>query len=147
MDVIGQSENYKMMAKALRDYFSPHPYENEILILLLLPTFLILLWLFYSMRPAARRAGTVPASRRDLEFFETARLQKGLETFDRDLLVDLAERSGIRPIYRILLERRQFERALRRSEDEFAQGVSGAPDKKTLDYLRRLQRRIFTSEG
>jgi len=133
---------YNEFAKAIREYFSPRPYENEVLLLLLLPTIIILIWLFFSMRPASKRTA-VPSSKRDLEFFETARLQKGLESFDRDLLVDLAERANIQPIYRILLDRKLYEKALKRSEEDAAQGRPGAADRKTLDYLRRLQKSIF----
>ncbi len=137
-----QTESYKVFAKALRDYFSPHPWENEVLLLLLLPTIFILIWLFFSMRPSSKQTA-VPASKRDLEFFEIARLQKGLESFDRDLLVDLAERADIRPVYRILLERRLYEKALRKAEEDTVQGLPGATDRKTIEYLRRLQKRIF----
>lgn len=141
---MGQTEGYKIFAKALRDHFSSHPYENEVLLLLLIPTIIILLWLFFTMSTGRRRSLTT--SKRDIKFFETAALQKGLESFDRDLLRNLAETADVHPIYRILLEHRTYEKALRKSEAATAQGLPGANDRKTIEYLRRLQKRLFIKE-
>lgn len=141
-----QTEGFKVFSKALRDHFSSHPYENEVLLMLLIPTILILIWLFITMNPSSRRKIT-SSSKRDIDFFETAALQKGLESFDRELLRSLAEAANIHPIYRVLLEKRAFEKALRESEDASARGLPGARDRKTLEYLRRLQKRIFLSEA
>ena len=137
-----QAEGYKIFAKALREQFSSHPYENEVLLMLLIPTLLILVWLYLTMSPSRRRSIT-SSTKRDIDFFETAAIQKGLESFDRELLRSLAETSNIHPIYRVILERRSFEKALRISEEALAEGHPDAPERKTLDYLRRLQRRLF----
>lgn len=137
-----QTEGYKIFAKAVREQFSAHPYENEVLLMLLIPTILILVWLYLTMSPSSRRTIT-SSSKRDVEFFETAALQKGLESFDRELLRSLAETANIHPIYRVILERRSFEKALRISEEAIAEGHPDAPERKTLDYLRRLKRRLF----
>ncbi|MBP7636037.1 hypothetical protein KBA41_17865 [Candidatus Ozemobacteraceae bacterium] len=137
-----QAEGYKIFAKALREQFSSHPYENEVLLMLLIPTLLILVWLYLTMSPSRRRSIT-SSTKRDIDFFETAATQKGLESFDRELLRSLAETANIHPIYRVILERRSFEKALRISEEALAEGHPDAPERKTLDYLRRLQRRLF----
>ena len=137
-----QAEGYKIFAKALREQFSSHPYENEVLLMLLIPTLLILVWLYLTMSPSRRRSIT-SSTKRDIDFFETAAIQKGLESFDRELLRSLAETANIHPIYRVILERRSFEKALRISEEALAEGHPDAPERKTLDYLRRLQRRLF----
>lgn len=137
-----QTEGYKIFAKALREQFSSYPHENEVLVMLLIPTILILIWLYLTMSPSSRRKIT-SSSKRDIDFFETAALQKGLESFDRELLRSMAETASIHPIYRVILEQRAFEKALRISEEAISEGRPEAPDRKTLDYLRRLKRRLF----
>ncbi len=131
---------YSRFAKVLSEYFTPPAYEDTAFILLLLPGVLILIWFFLTFRPKTARTST---NSRDIDFFEMVRLQKGLETFDRDILRELAETFDVTPIYKILLEKKVFEGVLRRFEQRSTGKTPAGSLKKRISYLQFLKRKLF----
>lgn len=128
---------FQSFARAMREYFATRPYETEVFLLLMLPTILIMLWLFFNWRPTRRRP-RFPA--KDLEFFQMACLQKGLEEFDQNLLLDLAEAFEVRPIYQLLLEKSIFHRVYERVAKE---RPASLPAKANPEYLSMLEEKLF----
>jgi hypothetical protein len=99
---------FAQIARALREALGPQPYDTEIFLVLITPAIALIIYLLATQR-ARPRFGGIPD--KDLDFFELVRLQKGLEQFDRDLLLDLAENAQIRPVYRLLLDHDVFGQA------------------------------------
>lgn len=131
----------EQLYRAIREYFAPSPYENEVLVGLLLPTFLILAWLLWSKGPS-RPGPRFPA--RELEFFHMASLQKGLEEFDRSLLLDLAETYHIRPVYKLLLDRNTFRMLQERFRRDHPDSATTGQQKPSVVYLAQLEKKLFS---
>jgi len=85
--------------RSLSQFFSEANYEAEIILMLILPISALVIFLFFlnSRRASANPFESIPA--KDMEFIETARLQKGLEEFDRDFLLELALTYKVKPGY------------------------------------------------
>jgi hypothetical protein len=138
---------FAQIARALREALGPQPYDTEIFLVLITPAIALIIYLLATQR-ARPRFGGIPD--KDLDFFELVRLQKGLEQFDRDLLLDLAENAQIRPVYRLLLDHDVFGQAKKRLD---AQPAGQAPPprlrrlKEKQEYLNRLQERLFPAES
>ncbi len=137
-------EAVEKVYRAIREYFASSPYENEAVLILLIPSFLILAWLFFTMRPA-RRGPAYPA--KELEFFRMATLQKGLEDFDRSLLMDLAETYHIRPLYKIVLERETFRLLQEKFRRDHPETTSTGDVKPSVAYLAALEGKLFPEEA
>ncbi|HNV69795.1 MAG TPA: hypothetical protein PKO06_08865 [Candidatus Ozemobacteraceae bacterium] len=132
---------YGKLARALQEYFSAGD-DTAILIVGFIVALGLLIIILQSAL-SSRETETV-ASDKDLDFFEVVIQQKGLENFDRDLLLELAEVGNIHPIYRILIEVQAYERALRKMEKEIHARLRNADEIPIrLDYLRRLKKRLF----
>ncbi len=132
---------YGKLARALQEYFSTGDDTGVLIACFIVGIILLILILQSALSPREEEA---IASDKDLDFFEVVIQQKGLENFDRDLLLELAEFGNVKPIYRILIEIQAFERALRKMEKEIPSRLHNADEIPIrLDYLRRLKKRLF----
>jgi len=135
---------FEQVAKALRDYFTVPSYSPEVYLILMLPAIFAAFWLFYGMRKASPRISHKP---KDIDFFEMVRQQKGLENFDRELLMDLAEICKFSPAYKILLDEAMFNKALKILHKGISSGDNFRADvKQKFDYLTGLKKRLFTED-
>ena len=132
---------FHRFARALRDYFANEPYETEVVLLLLLPTFLILVYLFFKMRHTKRRS-RFPT--KDLEFFQLVCLQKGLEEFERIILLNLVEIFGIKPMYQVLLDKTVFQTLTNRLKKE---RPADLPPRANAENLLKLGKKLFPNES
>ncbi len=78
------------LLRNLSVFFSQTEFEVEALLLLILPISAVIIYIFYanSKQSSANPFAAIPA--KDMEIINTVRLQKGLEEFDRDFLIELA---------------------------------------------------------
>ena len=85
--------------RSISEFFGQTNYELEMLLLLILPVILVIIFFFYvkNWRSSTHMFESIPA--KDMEFIETVRLQKGLEEFDRDFLLELALNFHVKPGY------------------------------------------------
>jgi len=85
--------------RSLSEFFSEANYEAEIILMLILPISALVIFIFFinSRRSSANPFESIPA--KDMEFIDSARLQKGLEEFDRDFLLELALTYKVKPGY------------------------------------------------
>ncbi len=137
-------QGVERLFRALREYFAAPPYENEVVVVLLIPAFLILAWLWFSKGPT-RTGPRFPA--KELEFFRMASLQKGLEEFDRTLLLDLAETYQIRPIYKLILERDAFRTLQEKFRRDHPDTANTGTKKPSVVYLAQLEKKLFPEPG
>lgn len=132
---------YGKLARALQEYFSAGDDTVALIVVFIMGVVLLIVILQNAFSPREEES---IASDKDLDFFEMVIQQKGLENFDRDLLLELAETGNIRPVYRVLIEIQAFERALRKMEKEMSARMGASDDLPIrLDYLRRLKKRLF----
>lgn len=132
-------KTFERIAAALREALGPSAYENYILLLLFLPA---VAGLIYVLLPRKIEDPNSP-TQDELDFFEIARLQMGLEEFDRDLLIEVAETCKIKPVYKPLLEEKYFVMMLRKIENS-------TPDNEKLEHLihflghlKKLRKKLF----
>lgn len=130
---------FHIISRALRDFLGPSPYENEVFILLLVPT---VLGLFYLL-VYRHNNGSEKASSKDLDFFEIVRLQKGLEEFDRDILIEVARIYDLKPIYKILLEPDAFDETLTFLKKDLKKSQKSIRLQQHIQYMNKIRNRIF----
>jgi hypothetical protein len=134
---------YVKFARALRDFFGTQENQGDFTILIWAPILFLLIYLFLSMAGQTSKKKR-PIQPKDLEFFDLVLSQKGLEEFDRELLLEMAETFNISPVYRLILEEDLFRKLLMKLKDS-------PPDQSEIrkhlstkiDYLRKLQGKIF----
>ena len=133
--------DFDKVAKALRETFGGGTtIDWASLAVLLIPFFLGLAWLFWQRSTPVDRPRF---PKKDLDFFDMVRQQKGLEEFDRDLLVDLAEIAGIVPVYKIILEEEAFDSALKHLVANTSPSRPTSKLSNHLTYLHILKKRLF----
>ncbi|EKD83270.1 MAG: hypothetical protein ACD_39C00776G0002 [uncultured bacterium] len=128
--------------RSLSEFFSQTDYEAELLLLLILPVSMLIIFLFYinSRRSATSLFDTIPE--KDLEFIDTVRLQKGLEEFDRDFLIELALTSRVKPGY-IFIDLDAFTKAEQGLKSKLLeQGDNPEKDNK-YQHLLKLKSKLF----
>ncbi|MBU1109433.1 MAG: hypothetical protein KKB51_22320 [Candidatus Riflebacteria bacterium] len=83
----------------INDFFSQANYETEMILMFIVPIGILIVLFFYvnSRRTSGNPFDSIPA--KDMEFIETVRLQKGLEEFDRDFLLEMAIIYHLKPEY------------------------------------------------
>ena len=132
---------YGKVTRALSEYFSSGDDTIVLIIALIMAVVFLIIILQTAFSPAA---GEVVVTEKDLDFFEVVIQQKGLENFDRDLLLELAEVGKVTPVYRVLIEVGTFERALKKMEKQMTVTMGTSDELPIrLDYLRRLKKRLF----
>lgn len=133
-------EVYSKLAKYLQEYLGTNSIDNEIFLLMVMPSVFIIIYILFQFMTASRRPKHAP---KDLEFFDSVILQKGLENADRDLLLQLADHVGIVPIYQILLEAKVFQRAFSRIHEEVLLKKSLGHLHQNIEHLRALEQKLF----
>lgn len=130
--------------QALHEFFSKSDPATETFLLLLLPGLLLSIGLvFYNNKK--NKANTDPflnVSRTDFEVIEQIRLQKGLEEFDRDFLMNIAFTYSVKPT-RMLLDRATFDRIEEMMIDKLKRIGANPSDNKTLEFLLRIKKKLF----
>lgn len=135
--------DFQKVAQALRETFGGGYIINwSSLVMLLVPALAFMAWLWGKRNPPKpQRSAAV--LQKDLDFFDMVRQQKGLEKFDRDLLMELAEIAGVTPVYAIILEEKVFDAALKRLEKFTSPHSQQTQLKNHLTYLFILKKRLF----
>jgi hypothetical protein len=132
---------FNRMARALRDYLSSGgAYEADIAFLIFSLLGLVLFWLVF-MKIFSSDGKKI--SKKDLEFFGQVVFQKGLESFDRDLLYELAETYNVMPVYKILLDEKVFLKVLKKIDDEIAKNENLSSNHTKKEYLEKVRSRLF----
>ncbi|MDN5278078.1 MAG: hypothetical protein PWR01_2043 [Clostridiales bacterium] len=129
--------------KAVNRYFKSGTYDLEIFLALLLPAILILTFLFLYRRDAGKTLDLDEIPEKDFDFIEMVRLQKGLEEFDRDFLLQLSVENSIAPLYQILIDKGVFEKIETRIMNEISEKGENASQNKRVRYLRKLKMKLF----
>ncbi len=129
--------------QALNDYFSSGSSETEIFILLIFPgVILSIALLFYSSKPLKVSDPFANMSKKDFELLEHIRLQKGLEEFDRDFLINIAFTYSVKTTT-ILLDPSSFERIEQLITEKLKKNGENPAQNKSLNYLQSLKKKLF----
>lgn len=134
------------LIRTLNDYFSQSNFETEIVLMLVFPILLILLflWFFKSSSTGDKDPfSVIPV--KDMDFIETVRLQKGLEEFDRDFLIDLALSNNIRPVYQIFISQETFESVEKALLNQLKEKDGNASKNRSLNQLKELKKKLYIS--
>ncbi len=130
------------LLRSISDFFSQTNYEVEMLLLLILPFSMLVILMFYlhSRRSSANPFDSIPA--RDLEFIDTVRLQKGLEEFDRDFLLEIALTYGVRPGY-IFIDAEAFTKAEHAFKIKLLEQGDSPEKNGRYQHLLKLKGKLF----
>ncbi|MFZ2957428.1 MAG: hypothetical protein WA705_11100 [Candidatus Ozemobacteraceae bacterium] len=134
--------SFTEFAKAVREYLAPSwnvPYVAigfSAILSVLLVYFLFAHVLGGGKKPPRKRS-------KETQLFDQITQMRGLERFDEEILQELAEVSGIRPLYRILLEKDLFNKALAIYEKRANRPLPNQKPFSKIEYLRRLAKKLF----
>jgi hypothetical protein len=138
-------QNAPETIKAVDRYFSRgEAYDLEIFLLLLFPAIVILIFLYFSRKDSSKEIELDKIPEKDMDFIEMVRLQKGLEEFDRDFLLQLSFENSIKPIYQLLIDKNVFEQIERKIIKSEKRKESSSSSSKRIDYLRSLKLKLFS---
>lgn len=129
--------------KQVNRYFKDGAYEYEILLALIFPAILILIFLLVYRKESGKAFDLEAIPAKDMDFIEMVRLQKGLEEFDRDFLLQLSMENSIKPVYQILIEKEVFEKVEGTIIDSINEKGENANASKRVKYLRKLKMKLF----
>ncbi len=130
--------------KALNDFFSGTNPATETFLLLLMPALLLCigLLLYDVKKKKEQRDPFFNLSKTDFEVLEHIRLQKGLEEFDRDFLMNIAFTYSIKPT-RMLLDQATFERIEEMMTEKLKKIGANPAENKSLEYLKNIKKKLF----
>lgn len=130
---------FGQFAKAAREAFTPAWWEPGAALAVMGGLTIMLIYILYTWLIEQ----TPPPRRRGREYTQFAQIcnAKGLESFDEQLLLELADISRITPIYRILLDQTLYDKAMKTIERR--DWKKGEPMPPKIEYLHKLQRRLF----
>ncbi|GEM_PF-928055 len=129
--------------KYVNRYFNSGAYDFEILLVLLFPAITIILFLLLQKREASVQAAMEKVSDKDMDFIEMVRMQKGLEEFDRDFLMQLSFENSIKPIYQVFIDKQVFEKIESIQIEKLAERDEIPDSNKRIRYLRKLKAKLF----
>lgn len=129
--------------KAVKRYFTEGAYENEIFLALIFPAVLILLFILVIRRDKSEVNIHANIPDKDFDFIEMVRLQKGLEEFDRDLLIELASENSIKPLYQVLIDKELFEKVENELIEQIAAKGESPDQNRRIRYLRKVKSKLF----
>jgi hypothetical protein len=109
----------------------------------LFPAFILIIILLLQRRSASTQAEIEKIPEKDFDFIEMVRLQKGLEEFDRDFLLQLSFEAGLKPVYQILIDKDAFEKIEEGLIDSISERGERADANKRVRYLRKLKLKLF----
>jgi hypothetical protein len=124
-------------------YFKGDSYEFEIFLALLLPAIMIILFLVFTRNKSGKTIDIEKLSKKDFDFIEVVRLQKGLEEFDRDFLLQLAYEYALKPVYQILIDKDAYEKIENEIISDIALKGESVNSNKRVRYLRKLKLKLF----
>ena len=137
-------QNAPETIKAVDRYFSQgEDYDFEIFFLLLFPAIVILIFLYFSRKSSNKEIELDKIPEKDMDFIEMVRLQKGLEEFDRDFLLQLSFENSVKPIYQLLIDKDVFEKVEKTLINLQKDNKTSSGSNKRLDYLRSLKFKLF----
>ncbi|MGM0599104.1 MAG: hypothetical protein ACQETH_04720 [Candidatus Rifleibacteriota bacterium] len=137
-------QNAPETIKAVDRYFSQgEAYELEIFFLLLFPAIVILIFLYFSRKSSSKEIDLDKIPEKDMDFIEMVRLQKGLEEFDRDFLLQLSFENSVKPIYQLLIDKNIFEQVEKTLISRQKEKEGNTSRNKRLNYLRSLKLKLF----
>lgn len=129
--------------RAMSDYFSQGEYETEIFLLLILPGILLTIaLLFYSSKSSDDKDPFTSLPQKDFDLLDSIRMQKGLEEFDRDFLINIAFSYSIKPVH-MLLDKDIFERVEQSILEKLKKTGENATSNKSLSYLKNIKKKLF----
>jgi len=126
----------------ISEFFSEGNYESEIILLLILPVsaFVIFAFFLHSRRASANPFDSIPE--KDIEFIDTVRLQKGLEEFDRDFLLELALNYKVKPGY-IFIDVEVFSKVERDFKIDLTENGEDPETNSRFKHLLKLRKKLF----
>ncbi|PKL47282.1 MAG: hypothetical protein CVV42_13625 [Candidatus Riflebacteria bacterium HGW-Riflebacteria-2] len=126
----------------LSEFFSESNYEAEIILMLILPVSALVIFIFFinSRRASANPFESIPA--KDMEFIDSARLQKGLEEFDRDFLLELALTYKVKPGY-IFIDPEVFVRVETGFRLQLIEDGETPENNTRFKHLLKLKKKLF----
>ena len=131
---------FERFAKATREFYTPAWWEPGVALSIFAALTILLIYILYTwlveQRAPPRYRG------KEMEQFQRVCNAKGLESFDEKMLLELADISGARPIHRLLLDPALFNQAVKIVERR--EWKKGEPRPPKVDYLRKLERRLFS---
>ncbi len=134
----------KELLRTLNDYFSQTNVETEIIFMLLIPALItILVLIFFSRESTGEHDPFSVISNKDMDFIETVRLEKALETFDRDFLLSLALNFKIKPAYQVFIDKLVFESLVNNLRSELKDNQEDPDKNSKLLHLLSLQKKLF----
>lgn len=125
-------------------FFSQSEFEAEVLLMLILPISAVLIFVFYfnSKNSSTSSFAAIPA--KDMEIIDTVRLQKGLEGFDRDFLIELALTYNAQPGH-ILIDPEVFARVENSFRLQLMEKGETPETNTRFKHLLKLKSKIFTN--
>lgn len=128
---------------AINEYFSQEDYGTETTLILLLPGFIFMLWLFlYSKLDKAGKDPFDDIPAKDMELIKQVASQKGLSSFDRDFLITQALNMYVKPIS-ILLDKNTFERCERILENKATKSGNSPDSDENVKTIKQLKGKLF----
>lgn len=121
---------------------------SDLFWLLLFPGILMIIFLFFYSRagkdPNSKSDEFMSLKEDDYDLFDSIRLQKGLESFDRDFILSLCQEHKIEAV-KVLLDKTLYEKL--EASLSFYNLKNGIDSEKDINvsHLRKIKRKIFSS--
>lgn len=120
---------------------------SDLFWLLLFPGFLMVVFLFIYSRAGSRNDRNnefMSLKEEDYDLFDSIRLQKGLESFDRDFILSLCQEHKVEAV-KVLLDKAVYEKL--ESSIIFYNLKNGVDSEKDINvaHLRKIKRKIFSN--
>lgn len=129
--------------QTLNNFFNKTDPQTETFLLLILPALIFTLVLITYKGKAAKNSDPYSSlSKKDLETIEHIRLQKGLEEFDRDFIINIAFEFSLKPT-RLLLDQSAFAIIEERLTDKLKKNGENPTQNKSLNYLKTIRKKLF----
>lgn len=128
--------------RVLTVFFGDTRHESAIFFLVVVPFFVFFIALLFMNKNRGSRVSFDKISEGDMQTIETIRLQKGLEAFDRDFLIELALNQNEKPYY-LLIDLGAFERAQAGFKLFLVQNGESPEANRRYKLLLKLKKKLF----
>lgn len=132
----------RQLLHALTLFFGNTEYENEIFYLLVVPFFIFLIVLLLTNRSRGLKNALSKISKTDMQAIEAIRLQKGLEVFDRDFLIEIALIQNEKPCY-LLIDSGVFDRVQKQLKLDLIEKGEKPENNNRYKLLSKLREKLF----
>ena len=127
--------------RALSEYLGQAQYESEIsMFVVFIISLLVVLLLFQHDKKSSISFDNIPDA--DLEVINAARLQRGLEEFDRDFLLEIALSFQLKPSH-IFIDPAIFDRAEKALAKQLQQAGETPEQNGRYKHLQKLRKKLF----